>query len=181
MAIAKDSTARTDRDIFKKVKLDIDQLTITNAALQDEYIVTYVVSTAHHDLQNLIEDGIAQSDLARKVMQIICQAKNLFALIIDNIVDLQQPEDLASKYTTYLSNMVRNSTQTHGGIHLRTLLQAMKVITQNRHMRNGLIDQDGLPSLTKSACVDEFDRETIQQLALDLIWTISFNSKAAKF
>ncbi|CAF1025317.1 unnamed protein product [Adineta ricciae] len=108
-------------------------------------------------------------------------AKNLFALIIDNIDDLQQPGDLASKYATYLSSMVENSTQIHGGIHLRTLLQAMQVITQNRHMRNALIDQNGLPSLTKSACVEEFDRDTIQQLALDLIWTISFNSKAAKF
>ncbi|CAF1328099.1 unnamed protein product [Adineta steineri] len=107
-------------------------------------------------------------------------AKNLFALTIDNIDNLQQPEDLASKYAIYLTNMVENSTQTHCGIHLRSLLQAMRIIIQNRHMRNGLVKESGLPSLTKSACHEKFDGETIQQLALDLIWTTSFDSKAAK-
>lgn len=53
-------------------------------------------------------------------------------------------------------------------------------MAHNKKVKEELVTQKGLPLLTKAACHEKFDVETIQQPALDVIWTVSFNQKAAE-
>ncbi|CAF0985416.1 unnamed protein product [Adineta ricciae] len=112
-----------------------------------------------------------------KAIQI--EAQNLLPLLTEDIEQLERPEEITRASMTCLAKAVKSESHMCSGMHASSVLMNMNTIVQNDQVKEQIVEQGALRLLSDCVCDPSIAIEEIRQPALSVIWTVSFNPRAA--
>ncbi|CAF1078101.1 unnamed protein product [Adineta ricciae] len=112
-----------------------------------------------------------------KAIQI--EAQNLLPLLMEDVEQLERPEEITRASVTCLAKAVKSESHMCSGMHASSVLMNMNTIVQNDQVKEQIVEQGALRLLSDCVCDPSIAIEEIRQPALGVIWTVSFNPRAA--
>ncbi|CAF4634849.1 unnamed protein product [Rotaria sp. Silwood1] len=98
----------------------------------------------------------------------------------EEVDEIQDTYCFTKGYLYYIKNTLDQPNQTFHGIQLESTLKTFGTISQNENVQEEIVnDEQGIQLLAECVCDSKLDEKTVQQLAMRIIFMISFVGERA--